>query len=136
MSALVMFLLVVWGLTYLLTTSVLLRPWRRLMSSAGTLARTLAYCRACTGFWVGLLFALTKGGLHFDFSPHQPVNAIAAALAAMGVTALVSEFVPNYAWSAEQPPDVIDTTFDDDTSAQPGPGLIAGEPFSTTGRPP
>lgn len=94
--AMLSYLLVAWGLSYLVTTSVLLRPLRRLISKAGVLATTLIYCRACAGFWVGLVLGL------LDYPQGQPIAALPAAIGAMGLCALCSEFVPNYAYEAEQ----------------------------------
>lgn len=99
MAGLVSYLLVVWGLCYLLTTSVLCRPPRVLISKLGALARTLVYCRACTGFWIGLVLGLC------DFPPNLPIAALPAAIAAMGLCAICSELVPNYAYKAEQEPE-------------------------------
>jgi hypothetical protein len=45
------------ALVYLLTESMILAPLRLTIAGVGPVLTSLVYCRACTGFWVGIAMA-------------------------------------------------------------------------------
>jgi len=53
---LIRYVLVFWGLVYIITQSAILVSLRKSLLKRSTFFATLIYCPACTGFWVGLLF--------------------------------------------------------------------------------
>ncbi len=90
------------GCVYIFTESVIFAPWRMHLSRAGTFFRVLAYCRACTGFWVGVCFGPASPFLHAG-DPH-PVWArrVMSGLFVMLLGYLWSKWLPNDAWDVEQ----------------------------------
>lgn len=82
------------GTVYILTESVIGLPWRILATRTGSFMRVLAYCRACTGFWVGV--ALT------NLSPFEDRWRIATSgMLIMLLGYAWSLFAENTAWRTE-----------------------------------
>jgi hypothetical protein len=52
------YMLLLLGLVYLITQSVIMAPLRKLLTRVPLLL-TLVYCPACTGFWVGVMLGST-----------------------------------------------------------------------------
>lgn len=81
------FTLIVAGVTYVLTQSLIARPYRRAVASLGGFWAALVYCPPCTGFWVGLGFGFTE----LWPGPGRPLYA---AIASMALMALWKEWGP------------------------------------------
>jgi hypothetical protein len=45
--------LILWGLAYIVTQSAIMLPFRRLMLRMNVVLGVLAFCPACSGFWLG-----------------------------------------------------------------------------------
>lgn len=92
----VRYVLLLWGVIYLVTSSVIFRPFRIALSRHLTIAMLL-YCPSCFGTWVG--FALYKL-LPWDSS----VAWLESGLVAMALGRVWSRlFGDNTAWEAEYP---------------------------------
>lgn len=110
MIALLEFALLVWGVTYVVTQSALFMPARITMVDGarvwvgvgfGDVLVELVYCRACVGFWAGVVVSLL-GIAPFEGAPWV-WPALESGFAACGMMALVTEqIVPSSAFQIEQ----------------------------------
>lgn len=57
MTQLAVFLLIAFGVTYVITESVIFVPFRLWIAERAVLLKVLVYCAYCTGFWVGAALA-------------------------------------------------------------------------------
>lgn len=90
------FVLVLWGLTYLLTSSAIFAPVRKMVKRLPF--GVMVYCPSCSGFWIGLGLASAVGWpLQTMFHP-----MFDAAVASAGMMAVVAHYVPSNAWQIEQ----------------------------------
>lgn len=55
---LVRFVLILWGLVYIVTQSSIFAGFRQGLLQGSTFFGTLVFCPACTGFWMGLLLGV------------------------------------------------------------------------------
>lgn len=85
------------GLTYALTEAAIFAPLRLMVRYGwkNPWLTTLVYCRACTGFWVGLALGA------FDVWPFVGTWSLESAVAAMALGAIWNAFAPNHAWENE-----------------------------------
>ena len=92
------FVLLLSGLTYLLTQSSLGMFVRAPLGNRNVWVAMLLYCPACSGFWFG--FGLGALGLWpFEAVLFAPLEAAVGSTAMM---ALWAHYVPSDAWAAEQ----------------------------------
>lgn len=98
------FALLVAGLTYLLTQSVIFTPYRVLVARGGASLEALVYCPACTGFWVGVLMHRLWDHPEVFFKPFE------AGIGACAMMAVWSYYVPSNAWEIEQGRDGSEAT--------------------------
>lgn len=97
------FALLLWGLTYLWTGSVVMAVPRQLWYEiAPGPAKALAYCPACAGGWIGAALACL-GAWPFE-DPVLGWGAVDALVASSGMMAMLAYWVPlaNNAWAIEQ----------------------------------
>jgi hypothetical protein len=109
MIALLEFAILVWGVTYVVTQSALLTPARIALVAGARIASVgfailvveLVYCRACVGFWAGVVLSLV-GIAPFEGAPWV-WPAVESGFTACGMMALVTEHVvPSNAFQIEQ----------------------------------
>lgn len=91
------FLLMLWGLTYLATSSVIFARVRTAIVPRVPLGQ-MVYCPSCTGFWIGLGLAALAG---------WPLSTVVhplfdAAVSSAGLMAVPAYFMPSSAWDIEQ----------------------------------
>jgi hypothetical protein len=91
------FVLLVIGVTYLVTTSLIFSPFRRGLARIPAIG-LVVYCRSCTGFWVGgLLGALGFFPREWTMpGPHNTLGYVtvpAACVIAMAIANLWDEIV-------------------------------------------
>ncbi len=64
-------ILAIAGITIVLTTSKLLKPFREFITDKSLFLGRMLSCSLCTGVWVGLMFFLTpvflRSALHYIF---------------------------------------------------------------------
>lgn len=77
------YILLILGLIYLFTQSRIMQPYRVAISSLGGFWATLVYCPPCSGFWIGVVIAVT------DWWPH---NTFSSGICAMALGALWKEW--------------------------------------------
>lgn len=94
------FVLLLWGLVYLLTSSSIFARVRIIATRIGPRTGQLAYCTACSGFWFGGSLALL-GAWPLDTVVWAPLDA---AVSACGLMGAMGYFVPTagLAWELEQ----------------------------------
>ena len=83
-------MLLVLGVIYLITGASILAPLRQAALKLHPITGTLAYCSACTGFWVGFF----SWGLFPVSAPSQNTTPFESALAAMVLGALWNVYGP------------------------------------------
>jgi hypothetical protein len=87
------------GIIYLVTESSIFAPIRMSLAMWSGFIRSLIYCRACTGFWVGVI----GGAVNYPIALHNPwASATMAGLTGMMLGYVWTCFVPNHAWKPEQ----------------------------------
>jgi hypothetical protein len=92
------FVLMLWGLTFLLTASAIFAPVRVAVSNVFPQLGQLVYCPGCAGFWIGGALALVST---------WPLPTILwppldAAIASAGLMHAAGFYVPSEAWKIEQ----------------------------------
>jgi len=95
MLQLIHFVLLTLGLTYIVTQSSIMIFPRMWIAARSMLLKTLIYCPACTGFWVG-------GGLQLthDYGFTGPLTAAVTACGLMATWTLA--FLHTSSWNMEQ----------------------------------
>lgn len=91
------FVFLLWGLTYLLTSSVIFVNVRTVIARVPVVG-PMVYCPSCTGFWFGLGLAAVAG---------WPLSTMVhplfdAAVSSAGLMAVPAYFMPSSAWEIEQ----------------------------------
>jgi hypothetical protein len=96
-------LLMVIGIVYMITSSVIFGPFRVWLTKDSTFRRTLFYCAACTGFWVGVGLGLASyWPMDYGVDPISALlEAVESGFAAMAVGAAWSVWYPSAAFTAE-----------------------------------
>jgi hypothetical protein len=92
------FVLMLWGLVFLLTSSSIFAPVRVALHGVHPLLGMLTYCPACSGFWIGGTLALVST---------WPLPTIVwapldAAIASAGLMEAAAHWFPSRAWDVEQ----------------------------------
>jgi hypothetical protein len=90
------YILLLTGVGYLITQSLIFRPLRKLVAKAGAVPAAFIYCPACTGFWIGL-----------GLTPYWPFESsyIGSGIASAALMALWKEYGPQInVWAIEQAP--------------------------------
>jgi hypothetical protein len=94
------FILLLWGLVYLLTSSSIFVRVRIIAMAIGPRVGQLAYCPACSGFWFGALLAALGAW------PLEPIvwGPLDAAVSSCGLMGAVGYFIPTstMTWELEQ----------------------------------
>ena len=90
------------GILYFISESVLFGTVRMWIATGGALLRSLIYCPACLGFWLGAF----QGPVNGPFQAFAWWEAsIGTGLLLMAIGALWSKLFGNSAWSIEQEDD-------------------------------
>lgn len=89
------------GVVYLLTESLVFAPYRQLMASSSAVLRVLAYCRACTGFWVGFAFHRLLPVTFVGDADIHPQRAVLSGFTIMLLGYAWSAVVENHAFMTE-----------------------------------
>jgi hypothetical protein len=85
------YMLLLLGITYVITQSVIGMPLRKLVSKAGTVPMILIYCPACTGFWVGLILGALG---HWPLQPWYSAT-VEAGITSCALGAVWGEYGPS-----------------------------------------
>ncbi len=96
----IQFVLMLWGLVYLLTTSSIFAGVRMAAMDLHPMLGQLVYCPACSGFWIGGLLSVVSAW------PLPPLlwAPLDAAISSTGIMAIASAYIPSGAYDAEQNP--------------------------------
>lgn len=105
MIELATFLLVAFGVVYVLTESVLFASPRIWLASRGVMLEVLVYCALCTGFWAGVALELVFA---YEWSVQALLVApVLSGTLVMGAISVLRAFAPadflQGAWERERP---------------------------------
>jgi hypothetical protein len=98
------------GLVYAVTEAAITAPVRRALAVLHPVVRTLLYCPACAGFWIGL----GMGG----FGPHPPAPLPAAAVPWASAVMLMGLAATWSAWKGGNPAYALEQERQDDDTTQ------------------
>lgn len=94
------------GTTYVITTSGIFSPIRVMLVGRSPFLRSLFYCQACMGFWVGMFYGLL-GLWPFDYGVDHWLTLRECAESGCGAMVfgvVWGTIYPNVAWDIEQAP--------------------------------